>query len=301
MIRIGFYLSTGCFGCEAAILDMLPDLPDFKVVWASPTMGDGKYDDIPKIDVAIVEGCVRTSENEEIVKILREKSKIFVALGTCACFGGIPGLANLHSKDEIFEIVYKRTLTTDDGKYPQKTVLVDGKYELTLPEIYEDVKPLGEVVDVDIFVPGCPPSEENIRIMFDLIERGKKGWAYSGKSVCESCPYKFEGGMECIERFFDVESCFISNNVLCFGPATSDCGALCTRVGVPCRGCFGPVKDVRDQGAKIIDFLSTIMSERAIEDLEKNYPNLAKMIYLYTLPSSIIRKRVRKYHVRDIG
>ena len=171
-INLAIYWAAACGGCDVSILDVneriltVGDMANI-VMW--PVAADGKEKDIAamedgEITVSIISGAVRNSENEHMVKLLRQKSKIVVAYGTCACFGGSPALANLvaDGKEEILNYVYTKTPTSADF---QKTYHKDAPVipkvsckvpegELTLPVLYDTVKTLDQVVDVDYFVPG---------------------------------------------------------------------------------------------------------------------------------------------------
>src|SRR4030043_367984 len=113
-LKIAFYWAASCGGCEIAVLDInekileVAQIADI-VFW--PVAIDVKYKDVENmpdkyIDVTFFNGSIRNSEQEHMAKLLRQKSKTLVAFGSCAHEGCIPGLANLHNKDEIFEQVY---------------------------------------------------------------------------------------------------------------------------------------------------------------------------------------------------
>jgi F420-non-reducing hydrogenase small subunit len=100
----------GCGGCDEAVVDInevllrVANVVDL-VLW--PVALDFKYHHIEpmkdgEIALSIINGNVRNSEQEEIAKLLREKSQLVLAFGACACFGGTPGMANFRSKDDIF-------------------------------------------------------------------------------------------------------------------------------------------------------------------------------------------------------
>ncbi len=134
-----------------------------------PIAADGKYADVEamadgELDVAIMNGAVRNSENEHICKLLRQKSKIFVAYGSCAYMGGIPGLANLVPRDEIFERAYLDNPSIEPGNrtVPLAEASVNG-YELEIPKFYDRVYKLDQIVDVDYYVPGCPPQPDQCK------------------------------------------------------------------------------------------------------------------------------------------
>ena len=295
MIDVAFYIAHGCSGCSMSMLDLGERLNDLKirVAWAAPTLGDGKYDRIPEVDIAFIEGGIGLSEHVEIVRELRKKSEILVALGICACCGGIMGLANLHSKEEILEYVFGST---------QTSAIVEG-YELRIPELLDFVKPLDSIVKVDCYIGGCPPTPEQIYNAFRAILDGERGWITSGKSVCEFCNRNLAEKLGEVKRFLRVpdKECFLKQGVLCFGPATQgDCMASCPNSNSPCRGCGGMLPSVDDHGSALVDMLSSLTDERGVESLGTTYTTLTKLLYLYTLPSSTLRGKVRRYHLRGV-
>ncbi|WP_290900035.1 hypothetical protein [Ferroglobus sp.] len=295
-IKLAFYSASGCSGCMLSFFDLeefFISSERFSIVWA-PMFTNSKLEDlekIDKIDVTFIEGSIRLSEHEEIVKILREKSEKVVALGTCAVFGGVPGLSNFYSTEEILSEVFG-----PDKEVPKPRLLLDGKYELTLPEFRDEMRRVEEVIDVDHFVPGCPPSEDQLLKIIDFNFEEK--WIVEKSSVCNVCPRKVEEiKVSSVKRAFERDDgrCFLIQGILCFGPLTpGNCEATCVKVNVPCRGCYGAFPNVRDFGAKVVDLLSSIAEKNIAEELSRKYPNLARVIYAYTLPSAIINKRVRK-------
>ena len=123
-INLAIYWAAACGGCDVSILDVneriltIGDMANI-VMW--PVAADGKEKDIAamadgEITVSLISGAVRNSENEHMVKLLRQKSKLVVAYGTCACFGGSPALANLvvDGKEDILDYVYTKTPTSAD-------------------------------------------------------------------------------------------------------------------------------------------------------------------------------------------
>ncbi len=281
-MKVAFYLATGCSGCELSILDyaeVFEEILDFDVVWA-PLFEDSRLEDLEKIDeidVSFVEGGVSNEEQIRVVRTLRKKSKKLVALGTCASFGGVPGLINLNG--DSFASIF--------GKVKPRTVYREESGELlTLPKVTR-VKAIGEVVRVDAKVPGCPPTEGQIRESFK-----KEGMISSKLSVCSSCPRKpekFEKFAKVKRSYNQTEKCFLNEGIICFGFSTfGDCKATCPKVGVPCRGCFGSEGDF---GARVIDALAPLMSDEALRSLVEEYPNFEKILYAYTLPASVLKGR----------
>src|SRR5512136_817319 len=110
-LQVALYWGAACGGCDVAVLDTNEFILDLAAVadirfW--PIAVDGKYEDVEamgdgELDLAIFDGAVRNSENEHVAKLLRRKSRVLVAFGSCAHLGGIPGLANQFTKEEIFE------------------------------------------------------------------------------------------------------------------------------------------------------------------------------------------------------
>ncbi len=186
-LKLAFYWAASCGGCEIAVLDINEKILDViqiadVVFW--PVAMDVKYKDVENmpdkhIDVCFFNGGIRNSEQEHMAKLLRQKSKILVAYGACAQLGGVPGLANLSNKKEIFEKVYKQTFSTDNTSevVPQPKVEVrEGVLEI--PEFYDTVHTLDQVVDVDYYVPGCPPRPEGL--IYGITRIHKKIIAESG-------------------------------------------------------------------------------------------------------------------------
>ena len=319
-LKFAFYLAAGCAGCEMALVDLSEKLIDaldnLEIVFWAPTVADIKYNDLEampdkSIDIALVDGAIRLSEQEHIVKVLRKKAKILVAFGACASMGGIAGLANLHSKEEIFETVYFKTYSTDnpDNVTPQTKCVVDGKYELTLPEFWDEVKALHQVVEVDYFVGGCPPHHEHIERIVEAIISGnlppKGSWITNGKAVCDVCPRNPASKGEkrefikevkrTIEVIPDEEKCLLQQGYICFGPITQgDCNASCPKVNIPCRGCGGPLPGTTDFGARVISSLASILDDNAVDQALKKYPNFTKFLYRYSLPTALINKKIRR-------
>ena len=148
-LKLASYWAAACGGCDVAILDIHEKILDLAaaadiVFW--PIATDFKYADVEAmpdqhIDVTLFHGAVRNTENEHLAKLLRAKSKVLVAFGSCAHMGGIPGLANLFTREEIFKRVYQETPSTvnPDKVEPQPKLTVP-EGELTIPEMYDTVK-----------------------------------------------------------------------------------------------------------------------------------------------------------------
>jgi len=321
-LKFAFYWAASCGGCEIAVLDIDEKILDITkkvdiVFW--PVALDTKYKDVEvmvdgSIDVCFFNGAIRTSENEHIAKLLRKKSKILIAFGACAISGGIPGLANLANREEIFKTLYLENPSTfNPEKTLPKTTSKIKEGELVLPEFYDTVKSLGQVVDVDYYLPGCPPPTELIIDAVNLIFENKlpaKGSVLAPlKSVCDECPLeKTEKKIKKLKRIYEVEKidpskCLLEQGILCMGPATrGGCNARCLHANMPCTGCGGPTPNSLDQGAKMMSALASVlgiegeekMSDKEIDQLIEHVQDVVGSFYKYTLPASIINRKVIK-------
>lgn len=314
--KVAFYWCASCGGCEESIVDLAEDI--LKVVEAVdivfwPVALDFKKKDVEAMEdgsiaVSFINGAIRLSEQEEMVKLLRKKSQLVVAHGSCSHLGGIPGLGNFWNKETIFRRAYFTTPSTDnpDKIVPQEKTEVNG-YELYLPSFYDTVRSLNQVIDVDYYLPGCAPPRDLILSAVQAILEGKlppKGSVLSpNKSLCDDCdrnetkPEKL--AIKEIKRPWEVEldpeKCFLAQGVICMGPATrTGCGQRCIKANMPCRGCFGPTDQVYDQGAKFLSALASILDtndEQEIEKIVETIVDPAGTFYRFSLPHSILRRR----------
>ena len=270
-------------------------------------LGDGE------IAVSFINGAIRLEEQEEMVKLLRRKSGLVVAFGSCAHLGGIPGLANFWTRDTIFQRVYKEVPTVEnpEGITPQLKTAVDVG-ELTLPEFYDTVKTLDQTIPVDYYLPGCAPPPDLIMNAVNAILKGElpeKGAVLAPeKALCDTCPRKETKpdklSIKQIKRPYEIkidpEKCFLDQGLICLGPATrSGCGETCIKANMPCRGCFGPVDGVVDQGAKALSMIASIlgieeedkMTEEDVKKLIDGIADPAGTFYRFSLPASLLRRR----------
>ena len=320
-LQFAFYWAASCGGCEIAVLDINEKILDVIAIadilfW--PVAIDIKYKDVEEmednhIDVCFFNGSIRTSEQEHLAHLLRKKSKTMVAFGACAVNGGIPGLANLASKEEIFNVSYlDNPSTTNLQKTLPKTSVEVEEGTLTLPEVYDEVKSLNQVIDVDYYLPGCPPHPEMIMTAVGAIAENKlpeKG-AILGplKSVCDECKFeKTEKKIDSIKRIYELDfiedKCLLEQGVICLGPATrGGCLAQCLDAFMPCTGCGGPAPNSIDQGASMMSALASIlgleeeeeMEEEEVEKLIEQIVDPVGTFYKYGLPTAIINRKVQE-------
>jgi F420-non-reducing hydrogenase small subunit len=321
-LKLAFYWAASCGGCEIAVLDInekILDVVNIADIIFWPVAMDIKYKDVEAmqdkyVDICFFNGSVRTEEQEHMAKLLRQKSKILVAFGSCAHEGCIPGLANLHNRNEIFEKAYLKSQSTvnPDGVIPQ-TKFEAKEGVLKLPEFYNTVKTLDQTVDVDYYLPGCPPPVKLIANAVAAIAENKlppKGAVLAPlKSVCDECPRTKENkSISTIYRVYEKvpepEQCLLEQGIICMGPATrGGCDAQCLTVDMPCTGCGGPCPNVPEQGAAMISALAAILgleeekekyTEEEVEKLIRQIKDPIGTFYMYSLPSSILRRKVIK-------
>ncbi|MDR1819155.1 MAG: F420-nonreducing hydrogenase [Methanobrevibacter sp.] len=299
--KIGTMWLGGCSGCHLSIADFhesLLDVLDLAEFQFSPVLMDTKYDEIPEMDVVIIEGGIRNEENRELAEKLREKAGFIINYGTCACYGGIPGLGNLHTVKELETEAYINSPSTVN---PEEIVPNE-----EVPQLESRVRPLGEVIEVDLNVPGCPPRSDVVAQAVVSLLKGETV-ELPTTNLCDVCPReKPPAGlaMDVIKRQFELgrpedDLCLISQGLVCMGPATiSLCGAECPSAAIQCRGCYGPTTKVSDQGAKMI---SAIASDYGVEedktiDPEKVADQLDDIVgtfYTYTLPAAFIPAKMQ--------
>jgi len=319
--KVAFYWCAACGGCEEAVVDLNEDLlavADAVEIVMWPVALDFKKKDIEalkdgEIAATFINGAVRLEEQKEMVELLRKKSGLVIAFGACAHIGGIPGLANFHNKEEIFLKAYKDSPSTDNpqGITPQLKTRINGT-ELTLPEFFDTVQTLDQTIPVDYYLPGCPPPPDLIAKAVNAILAGRlpeKGAVLApAKALCDTCPRKDSKpekiSIKAIKRphelKMDQEKCFLLQGVICCGPATrSGCGETCIRANMPCRGCFGPLDGVVDQGAKCLSMIASIMGvedednmkQDEVKKLVDSIADPAGTFYRFSLPSSILRRK----------
>lgn len=315
-LQLALYWAAACGGCDVAVLDINEKILDVAnladiVFW--PIALDFKYHHVEamqdkSIDVCLFNGAIRSSEQEKIAKLFRDKSKVMVAFGACACFGGIPALANFTTRTEILERVYFEAPSNENpGKtLPQTHVKVE-EGELELPELWDTVLTLEQVVKVEYFVPGCPPTPELILKVVDALATNKLpppgATIASDKTLCEECIRKKEDKkISKIWRPHQIipapERCLLEQGIICCGPATrGGCGSLCIKANMPCRGCFGPPAGVIDQGAKLVSAIASIYQAANAEEITRMVEEIvdpAGTFYRFGLADSLLkRKRIR--------
>jgi F420-non-reducing hydrogenase small subunit len=315
--KVAFYWCASCGGCEEAVVDLAEDILGVVeavdiVLW--PVAMDFKKKDIEAMpDKAIVatllNGAIRTSEQEEMAHLLRRKSQYLIAYGACAQSGGIPGLANQFSREQVLQYVYQDapTMVNETKQRPAEAFQNNG-HGLSLPAFRQMVRALDQVVEVDYYIPGCPPTPKITQAAVGALLEGKlpaKGSVLAPDiALCDQCARKaskptnlsFTEFKRPHQTLADPELCLLAQGIVCMGPATrGGCEAVCPQGNMPCTGCFGPTSRVRDQGAKALSSICANVApneEAEIDQVLAGIPDPVGTFYRYGLAKSILRRKI---------
>jgi F420-non-reducing hydrogenase small subunit len=319
--KLAIYWAAACGGCDVAILDIEENIlavTDFFDVVFWPVALDFKYDDVRamadgEITLTLFNGAIRSSENFEMAELMRRKSKVLVAFGSCAGEGCIPALANLSTKEEILDYAFSKSPSVDNPENirPQTEYKVP-EGTIHLPEMWDRVCSLEQVVPVDYYIPGCPPQSDQITAavtaVIDILQNGKplppQGTVLGAgdKTCCDEC--ERERDVKKIKEFvrpfavdIDPKVCLMEQGMVCLGPATrSGCGAKCVNANIPCRGCYGKPQNVRDQGAKMASALASVIDADDPEEMDRivaTIPDPVGTFYRFSMADASLRRAQR--------
>jgi len=284
-----------CSGCEIAVLDLHEAILD--VLQAIEFVRIPVLMDVKDFDqhttVGILTGGIRNTDNEEVAKKVRETSDIVVALGSCAAFGGVPGVNNINSMPDIKQAVLTTTSTAPDQVIPTSK---------ELPQLFDTLRPVSDVIKVDYFIPGCPPDSSVIASVLTALLEGKEP-QLSNKNVCEDCPReRKEKRIADIKRPIEANGtpteCLLNQGFMCMGPATrSGCGAQCPQGNAPCNGCYGPTDASYEQGAAMLNVVASAYgldedSSVDLDEMVKDVYDPIGVFYRYTMPVSMIKAKI---------
>jgi F420-non-reducing hydrogenase small subunit len=315
--KIGIYWCASCGGCEEAIVDLAEDILGLVqavdiMFW--PVAMDFKKSDVEALPdkglaLTLMNGAIRSSEQEEMARMLRRKSQLIIAYGSCAHTGGIPGLANQYPREQILQYVYEQAPTTvNEAKTRPQLTFQEAGREVHLPQLWNVVRSLDQVVEVDYYIPGCPPTPNVTKAALGAVLEGRlpaKGSVLAPDvALCQECARKdtkptnvsFKEFVRPHQKLLDPGLCFLAQGVICMGPSTrSGCGAQCTSGNMPCTGCFGGTGRVRDQGAKMLSSICSSIEAKEEEDIDEVLKGIVDPIgtfYRYGLAKSILRRKV---------
>jgi F420-non-reducing hydrogenase small subunit len=317
--KVAFYWCAGCGGCDEAVVDLGEKILDVVsavdiVFW--PVALDFKRRDVEamadaSIAATFLNGAIRSTEQEEMAHLLRAKSQLLIAFGSCAHMGGIPSLANVWSPAAIVRAVYRQQPSTinPEGMEP-RTLWKSNGHALELPDLLDAVWALDQVVPVDYYLPGCPPVPKLIGAAVEAILAGSlpaKGSVLAPDvALCEECPRKQTRAEKLSVTEFkrpqqvlvDAQKCLLAQGLLCLGPATrSGCEARCIQGNMPCTGCFGPTSRVRDFGAKALCATASVAAGKEPKETERaleNLPDPLGSFYRYSLAVSLLQPRAQE-------
>ena len=325
--KFAMYWAASCGGCEIAVLNIHEKILDvdanFEVVFW-PVAMDAKYKDVEAMEdgsilLTLFNGGIRNDENEHIAKLVRRKSKILVAFGSCANEGCIPGLANLGDAREIVATAFN-TITTDNPNkiYPRTSFDVP-EGEIRIPTILPTLKTLDQVVDVDYYMPGCPPESHQIAAVIDLVVQVLQGKAElppkgavigaGNSTVCDECQRKRNvKTINAFTRIFgqaiDPELCLLEQGIPCNGIATrSGCNARCPSAGAQCIGCYGPAEGVVDYGARLIAVFASVINSKEPQEIDRildGIPDPAGQFYRFNLAGSLLKAGRSAWHKEKV-
>ncbi len=215
--KIAIFSLTGCEGCSLAILELENELLDILGAVEIVNFREGMTERSWDIDIGFVDGAVSTPEDEREIAHFRESSKVLVAIGTCACNGGLNTLKNYQDEDDYRKCVYGE----------------NAEWFPTIP-----ARGISAFVDVDYELPGCPMVREEFLAFVKAVLAGRK-FRLPEYPVCVEC--KKKGNL-----------CLYEKGVICLGPvARAGCGAICPSYGYKCEACRGLASDEAVAAAEV--------------------------------------------------
>lgn len=205
--RVGVFDFTSCEGCELQLANkeetLVPFLQAIEVV-NFREVSSAKSD---HYEIALIEGAITRADEVERLKTIRDRAKVLVALGSCACFGGVARLKDAFDAGEANREVYG-ALAKETGP----------------------VRAIREVVPVDLEIPGCPVSKAEVE---EIV-----------RHIVLEVPFHFPDYPVCVECKQRFTTCRWEHGHLCLGPIVrAGCNAPCPAGGLGCWGCRGPAAE----------------------------------------------------------
>lgn len=302
-VPIAMGQGSSCWGCFQSLVDIhlkLADVLPLLDIKYWQAVADFKlhhlesYED-KSIVVGLYEGMARTEEDVHLLKIMRDKCQVLIAFGSCSCFGGIPGMANFYDIEECYEVKFRNNKTFSGGEVPSEN----------LPGIEPVVVPNSDIVDFDIFLPGCPPTPSLILTAVTALLEGKP-IELPPHTVCHYCDReKKDTPIEEILRPFsghaDPDRCLLEQGYICMGSATWGlCEGQCVNKGTTCRGCFGPPPPItQDHGAAAISMLGSYAPIDP-EQMKDQVKDAVGMFWRFDYPTSHLgRIRIKREEAKS--
>ncbi|OAD20035.1 nickel-dependent methyl viologen-reducing hydrogenase, small subunit [Candidatus Thiomargarita nelsonii] len=283
---------SGCSGCEVAFADLHEDLPkvlkDEVELVRLPILLDTK--EYVSADIGMITGSIRTEHDIKAAHAMRESCETIIAFGTCPVYGGPHGGGYAHTTKELLDRSFIKNPTTRTTESP-----------CHVPQLLDESRTLDSEIDVDIYMPGCPPHPAFIIEGLRGLLQGRVP-KIGQQNVCAECSRNMEKtDITTIRRSYEVKFnshlCFLSQGCLCFGSVALDrCRkAPCPTAGVPCFACGGPSMpvilepqmDIWTLVAERMAHLTNIPKEDIINEIKKQ----AKTHYAYAMVSPIFRHK----------
>ena len=219
--RVGIFGLSGCFGeqivilnCEDQLLGLLGEIEIADFLTAS-----SRNDAAGPLDIAFVEGSVGTAREEAALRRIRERARLLVAIGSCACFGGVQAAWNGAARAAAASEIYGAAFAGYDDR-PHR--------------------PLRDVVRVDAAIPGCPMEKDEFLQAVACLLNGDLPLPVT-YPVCAEC------------RMKEQDCLLLAYGIHCSGPVTAGgCGARCPGYNAPCIGCRGPADDANTASMEAI-------------------------------------------------
>ncbi|MFX0057783.1 MAG: hypothetical protein ACFE85_06470 [Candidatus Hodarchaeota archaeon] len=261
-LTIYYMQLSSCWGCHQSLLnahfELLPILPELDFVFWSKE-NNSLNEGIGRNKVGIIEGVIRTEKDTANVRLLRENCDIIISLGACACYGSIPGLANLNEKDELINREFIKMKPSLENELEEPN--------FQLPNFEKYIYNVKDIIHVDMFIPGCPPKTENIIAAISYLKtfvKNNSSIQDKDKCVCDYCNLYNKG-------------CLLDVGKLCYGAITAaGCKLMCPNNGDICFGCF---KHTDNPGKKVKILEELIVNINQLN--EETRRNLQHFLTLY--------------------
>ena len=214
--RVAFFDFTGCEGCQLEVLNFNLEIVDLITAVDIVEFREASSDHSDNYDIAFIEGSITTEKDIARIQDIRSKAKILIALGACACTGGVNSLKNYYTMEENLKLVYGE----------------NAKWYKTIP-----TRPVHGVVPVDFSLHGCPPNRVEVVSLIKCLLTGKK---------FEQCHNPV-----CVECKLAENICAFERGEFCLGPVTrGGCNAICVTAGRKCWGCRSLVDEPNTNSQK---------------------------------------------------
>ncbi len=290
-VPVSFEWLSGCSGCELATVDLherlLQVLDEIELVRIPILMDVKGY---PSAKLGIITGALRTDHDVHCARQMRESCDAILAFGICSVYGGPQGSGYAHSRDELEDTVFRNNPTTRTTFVPNEGV----------PKLLDEIRPIDSEIEVDFYLPGCPPNPYYVAESLRSIVAGSAP-EFGPHNVCFRCHRRMlKSEIGELKRIHEIEPqddvCLMTQGVLCMGSATLDrCLAPCPQRGTPCTGCAGPSEHVilepqRDIRTEIADRMSR-MTQIPRHDIIGEIERRAKTYYAYAMASPVFRQK----------